>query len=75
VFSTTALVLTFGFGQPLIAEGVLGVLVFFAGLEAFAGFCMGCFVFGYLMRWGFIPEETCERCNNWAADLSVEVGA
>ena len=39
-------------------------LVLFAGLEAFVGFCAGCFVFGYLMRWGLIPAETCERCNN-----------
>ena len=69
VFSVTALVLTFGFGQPVIAEAVLGVLVFFAGLEAFVGFCMGCFVFGRLMEWGLIPEETCERCNNWAANF------
>ncbi len=73
VFSTTALVLTFGFGQFVYAEAVLGVLVFFAGLEAFAGFCMGCFVFGYLMKWGVIPEETCERCNNWVANLEIEV--
>ena len=60
---------TFGFGQPVVAEFVLGTLVVFAGLEAFLGFCMGCFVFGYLMQWGFISEETCERCNNWAVNL------
>ncbi|MCI0778538.1 MAG: DUF4395 domain-containing protein [Chloroflexi bacterium] len=63
-FSVTALVLVYGFGLVGAAYGVLGVLVLFAGLEAFVGFCAGCFVFGYLMRWGFIPAETCERCNN-----------
>ena len=63
-FSTTALVLVYGFGLVGAAHAVLGVLVLFAGLEAFVGFCAGCFVFGYLMRWGLIPAETCERCNN-----------
>lgn len=63
-FSVTALVLVYGFGLVGAAYGVLGVLVLFAGLEAFVGFCAGCFVFGYLMRWGFIPAETCERCND-----------
>ena len=64
VFSTSALVLTYGFGLVGAAQAVLGVLVFFAGLEAFLGFCMGCFVFGWLMRWGVIPAETCRRCND-----------
>lgn len=63
-FSVTALVLVYGFGLVGAGYAVLGVLVLFAGLEAFAGFCAGCFVFGYLMRWGFVPAATCERCNN-----------
>ncbi len=28
------------------------------------GFCAGCFVFGYLMRSGFVPAETCQKCEN-----------
>jgi hypothetical protein len=63
-FSVTALTLAYGFGLAGAAYAVLGVLVLFAGLEALAGFCAGCFVFGHLMRWGLIPAETCERCNN-----------
>lgn len=64
VFSITSIVLIYGFGLVGAAYAVLGVLVVFAGLEAFAGFCMGCFVFGYLMKWGIIPAEMCERCND-----------
>ncbi|MDA1035812.1 MAG: DUF4395 domain-containing protein [Chloroflexi bacterium] len=64
IFSTTAVVLIYGFGQVGLAYGVLSVLVLFAGLEAFAGFCAGCFVFGYLMRFGIIPAELCQRCND-----------
>jgi hypothetical protein len=63
-FSLTSIVLIYGFGLVGTAYAVLGVLVVFAGLEAFVGFCMGCYVFGYLMRWGLIPAEMCERCND-----------
>jgi len=63
-FSTASLLLYYAFGLPVVAYSVLGVLIFFASLEAVLGFCTGCFVFGYLMRWGLIPEETCEKCNN-----------
>ena len=63
-FSTAALLLYYVFGLPVVAYSVLGALLFFATLEAVLGFCPGCFVFGYLMRWGFIPESTCLRCAN-----------
>lgn len=64
VFSLTSIVLIYGFGLVGLAYGVLAVLIVFAGMEAFLGFCMGCFVFGYLMRWGIIPAELCQRCND-----------
>ena len=62
VFSVTALALYFGAGSMLAAKGVIGVLIVFASLEAFVGFCAGCFVFNYLMRWGLIPQSVCEEC-------------
>ena len=62
VFSTTALVLLFALESTLAAKVVLAVLTLFASLEAFVGFCAGCFVFGYLMRWGVIPESVCREC-------------
>ena len=65
IFSASALALTYGFGLPLVAEGILGVLVLFAALESFVGFCAGCFVFGYLMKWGLIPQSVCDDCANW----------
>ncbi len=66
-FSTTAAVLALGFGQTMAAGIVLGVLTLFAILEAALGFCAGCFAFGHLMRWGVVPEDTCEAC----ADISL----
>ena len=35
--------------MTLASKGVEGAPAFFAVPEAFLGFCMGCFVFGYLM--------------------------
>lgn len=70
-FSVGAIVLVYAFSFIGAAQVVLAVLVFFAGLEAFVGFCMGCFVFGYLMRFGLIPPEVCQRC----ADLNFGPGA
>jgi len=71
-FSATALLLYYVFGLSTAAYAVLGGLVFFAALESIVGFCTGCFVFGYLMRWGVIPQEICEKCNN--LNLAQPVG-
>lgn len=62
VFSVTALILIYAAGLIGAAKTVLGVLALFAGLEAFLGFCAGCFVFGWLIRFGIIPPAVCERC-------------
>ena len=66
-FSTASAVLWFGFGLHVLAWAVLGALVVAASLEAFAGYCLGCRIFGLLMKWGVIPESVCESC----ADLSL----
>ena len=67
-FSTASLLLFYVAGAPVAAYSVLGVLTLFAGLEAFVGFCAGCFVFNLLMRAGVIPESVCRDCN----DLSFQ---
>ena len=63
-FSITALLLHWGFGLTSASYAVLGILTVFAGLEAFIGFCMGCYVFAILMHAGLIPATVCETCNN-----------
>lgn len=62
LFSLTSLILLTQ-GQIFAFQIVLGILVFFAVLESCIGFCAGCFVFSYLMKWGIVPEEVCEKCN------------
>ncbi|MDQ0677904.1 hypothetical protein QFZ30_001286 [Arthrobacter pascens] len=61
--STTALVLFIAGAVPA-AWIVLAVLIAAASLEAFAGFCLGCVIFGLLQRRGLIPDDVCEACNN-----------
>lgn len=65
VVSTAALIL-FAAGAAPAAWIVLAVLIAAASLEAFAGFCLGCVIFGLLQRRGLIPEDVCEACNNIA---------
>jgi hypothetical protein len=65
VLSTAAAVLwTVGAGPA--AWTLLGLLIVAASLEAFAGFCLGCWIFGRLQAVGVIPEGVCEACNNIA---------
>ena len=61
--STTAAVLL-AVGLAPVAWILLAVLIVAASLEAFAGFCLGCAIFGFLQRRGLIREDVCEACNN-----------
>lgn len=44
------------------AQVLLGLIIVAAALESIAGFCVGCTIFGWLMRAGVIPESVCEEC-------------
>ena len=61
VLSVSALILQ-AFDALGVAKAVLVVLTLFASLEAFVGFCAGCFIFGYLIRIGLIPQSVCRAC-------------
>jgi Domain of unknown function (DUF4395) len=63
MFSLIAIILLL-FEYTFEFKITLSILSFFAFLESILGFCAGCYVFGYLMKWGFVPEEICERCSN-----------
>ncbi len=53
-----------GFGWNAATYLLLGVLAVLATLEAAFGLCVGCKIFGVLMRAGVIPEQVCAECNN-----------
>jgi len=60
--STSALILWFGAGLHSAALVVLGLLATAAFLESALGLCLGCLIFGVLMRRGLIPDAVCEAC-------------
>ncbi|MGA0862325.1 MAG: DUF4395 domain-containing protein [Ilumatobacteraceae bacterium] len=70
VFSASASVL-FLLDAAAASRAVVGVLVVAAALEAFLGFCLGCWVFARLMRLGVIPDSVCEECNDISARISA----
>ncbi len=50
-------------GTATVLAAMIGVA---ATLEAALAFCLGCTMFGLLMRIGVIPERVCEACNDLA---------
>lgn len=65
--ATTALVLWYGFGLTTATWAVVATIAVAAFLESALAVCIGCTVFGLLMRAGVIPDEVCAAC----ADLSL----
>jgi hypothetical protein len=65
--STLALVLALIVGNHTVADIVLILFLPAAGLESIVGYCVGCRVFGFLMRRGVIPQTVCEEC----ADITL----
>jgi len=70
VFTSTASVLWLLEMQG-VSRIVVGALVVAASLEAFFGYCVGCVIFGRLMKLGVIPESVCVECNDVTARLSA----
>ena len=66
--SVAAVVLHFAFGATTAAYVCVGLILVAATLESVFAICLGCILFGALMRAGIIPESVCERCNDiWAS--------
>jgi hypothetical protein len=64
--SLAAVLWAVGAASPVVV--VVGVvMIVFPALEAIVGLCVGCKIFGVLMRLGIVPEEICLEC----ADISL----
>ena len=70
VFTAGATIAWFGFGSAVLTDVLLAAIVVAAGLESVLGICLGCIAFGYLMRAGVIPPETCQACNDVSLRLA-----
>jgi hypothetical protein len=49
------------------ARWILVPLIGAASLEGFLGLCLGCTVFGWLIRAGVIPDSICAECGDLSA--------
>lgn len=66
VLTVSASLVWWGVGWSA-ARWILVPLVVAASLEGFLGFCLGCTVFGWLIRWGMVPEAICAECGDLRA--------
>lgn len=48
----------------LDARWILLPLIAAASLEGFLGFCLGCAIFGWLIRAGVVPDSVCVECGD-----------
>lgn len=48
------------------ARWILIPLIIAASLEGFLGYCLGCTMFGWLIRAGVVPESICAECGDLA---------
>ena len=53
-----------------VATLVVAMILVAATLESAFAICLGCWIFGHLMRLGVIPDDTCAAC----ADVSSRLG-
>jgi hypothetical protein len=54
-------------GLDTAADVLLAMLVAAATLESVFAYCLGCQIFGLLMRAGVVPEDVCAECADiWA---------
>lgn len=71
--SVTAAIAHFGFGATTLALVLVAMITVAATLESVFAFCLGCKIFGLLMRAGVISEDVCESCNNISLHQPVSV--
>ncbi len=62
VMTATGAVLSLGLGLHGWGTAFLVAIVVAAGLEAVLAYCLGCKVFGLLMRAGLVPDDVCAEC-------------
>ncbi len=62
-FSSAALITWLSAGW-LDARWILLALIGAASLEGLWGYCLGCTVFGWLIRAGLVPASVCEECGD-----------
>jgi hypothetical protein len=65
--TTAGAIASVGFGLNAVGDGLLAAMIVASGLESIFAYCVGCKIFGLLMRMGVVPERVCAEC----ADISL----
>jgi hypothetical protein len=68
-------VIAWASGGHALAIALVAAIIVAATLESVFAICLGCVVFGQLMRWGVIPADVCESCNDISGRIRAAVGA
>ncbi len=63
-FSLAATIAYLVIGSSVAGNVILGALTVAAFMESALGLCLGCKIFGVLIRLGLIPDEVCADCAN-----------
>jgi hypothetical protein len=61
-------------GEHMLAFVLVALITVAATLESVFALCLGCMIFNVLMRWGVIPDDVCESCNDITARLAEASG-
>ena len=74
--TTAAAIAALAFAAHGVADVLLVMLILAAGLESIFAFCVGCQIFGLLMRVGVVPETVCAECADiWTPGRTANTGA
>lgn len=60
--SVAACIAWFSYDTTTPARIIVAMILFASTLESVFGFCMGCWIFSYLMKFKIIPEHICDAC-------------
>lgn len=67
VLTTAGATAAVGFGAHAAGDVLLPAMILASGLESIFAYCVGCKLFGLLMRAGLVPAEVCAECADiWA---------
>jgi hypothetical protein len=71
--TTAGAIAALALGWHTVGDVLLVAMVTAATLESVFAYCLGCKVFGLLMRAGVVPEEVCAECSDiWSRPRQAE---
>lgn len=73
--SVAAALAHFALSATTLAYVLVAMIAIAASMEAFIGFCLGCWLFAKLIALGILPESVCEDCADISQRLAASVNA